>query len=142
MAVPWNVSNAYVQRDLHCCRHLLHCHHLRPKFEGDLLRDLPGAEAVHHDRGGEEHHGDPRGSEVQLVLVRGVVPQQGGQPMQQGKLTHFRKQQFCGDFGFLVPESLGLLEKASKEHAVSVRLVSYSAVLQWSAFIVLCFNTL
>ena len=91
MAVPWNVLNAYVQRDLHRCCHLLHCHHLRPKFEGDLLRDLPGAEAVHHDRGGEEHHGDPRGSEVQLVLVRGVVPQQGGQPMQQGKLTHFRK---------------------------------------------------
>ena len=85
MAVPWNVSNAYVQRDLHCCRHLLHCHHLRPEFEGDLLRDLPGAEAMHHDGSGEEHHGDPGGSEVQLVIMRGVVPQQGGQPLQQGK---------------------------------------------------------
>ena len=86
MAVPWNVSNADVQRDLHRGRHLLYRHHLRPQRQGDQLGDQLGPEALHHHPHRAEHHGHAGGPEVQLVVMRGVVPVQGGQPLQQGEV--------------------------------------------------------
>ena len=84
MAVPRHVPHAHDERHHGRLRHLLHRHHLRALAERGELEDPAGPEAVHDHGGAAEHHGDPRGRDLLVELLRGVVPLQGRLPLQQG----------------------------------------------------------
>ncbi len=80
MALSRDVSHHHVQRGDGRHPHLQHRHHLPALHRGDD-DEHRGPEAVHDDAGAEKHYGDAGGRDMFVVLVRGVVPLQGRQPL-------------------------------------------------------------